>query len=93
MIISSRPQTPRDVVEEAQLALYNFFMAADKVAAECGDGGVQRIDIQVVKGQFSFSWSLGHDRFHTTFSGQKIEDWSDLPFLPPGQQPYTEADT
>jgi hypothetical protein len=80
-MIYSRQQPPRDVAEQAQLALYNFFTAADKMSKDAGFGGLQRLDIQVVDGQFSFSWWHGSRRA-TTDRGSKIEDWSDLPFLP-----------
>jgi hypothetical protein len=80
-MIYSRQQPPRDVAEAAQLALYNFFTQADKMSKNAGFGGLQRLDIQVINGQFSFSWAHG-PRHQTTDRGSKIEDWSDLPFLP-----------
>lgn len=80
-MIYSRPQQPRDVAEQAQLALYNFFVAADQMSKDAGFGGLQRLDIQVVDGRFAFNWVHG-PRHGTTDRGSKIEDWSDLPFLP-----------
>ena len=78
-MISSRPTL--DVMEEAQLALWKAFTEANKASHELGFGGLQRLDIQVVDGQFSVSWVHG-PRHQTTDRGQKIENWSDLRFIP-----------
>lgn len=79
----SCPTPPLDAAEQAQLALYNLFMTANKRSLERGLGGLQRLDIQVVDGQFCLSWAHG-PRHQPTERGQKIESWSDLPFLPKG---------
>jgi len=79
MIICSR--TNLDVAEEAQLALWKFFTEANKLSHERGLGGLQRLDIQVVDGRFAINWVHG-PRHQTTERGSKIEDWSDLRFIP-----------
>ena len=82
-MIYSKSTQPKslDAAEQAQLALYNFFKAANKMSIDGGYGGLQRLDIQVVDGAFSLSWAHG-PRHQTTERGSKIENWADLPFIP-----------
>ena len=80
-MIYSRTQQPKDVAEQAQLALYNFYAAANKLSKEHGFGGLHHLTICVMDGEFRVEWQ--HEMPGSDVC-QKIEPWGNLSFIPQG---------